>query len=218
MATKRRRSMTLAENDALLKAEGQYEAVQELHRQQREAREKTWAEWARAEVPLVEALAQAGFMVRSAWDLREAKSPYPVAIPILLEHLSKPYPDRVREGIARALACPEAHLGWSVIVAEFHREKATTPTSQSFKFALAIALSAAGTDEELDEVIALLRDRDLGANRIPLLDILARSRNPSAMSVLAELQDDKEIADEAKKALKKALRRQRVKPPKGRIH
>ena len=86
------------------------------------------------------------------------------------------------------------------------------------KWAIALALGAAGTDEELEEVIPLLRDRSLGRNRSPLLDILARSRNPIAVTVLAELQDDKEIADDVKKALKKALRRQRKSAPKGRIH
>ena len=104
MATKRRGSMTLAEHDALLKAEGRYDAMQALHRQQEEMCRKRGTSGRGRKCPLVEALAQCGCVVKSVWDLVSSKAPYPAAIPVLLEHLSKPYPDRVREGIARALA------------------------------------------------------------------------------------------------------------------
>ena len=61
-------------------------------------------------------LQAAGFDVGSARDLVNTAQPYKKAVPILLKHLDKPYPGRGREGIARALAVPEAKSGWGVIM------------------------------------------------------------------------------------------------------
>jgi len=151
-----------------------------------------------AEAPLVAALEEAGVHVASVWDLVNTHAPYPSAISTLLEHLSKPYPERVREGIARALAVPEAHHGWPLLLAAFYKE--TDTTTQGVKWALACALGAAGTDDELAEVIRLVRDRSLGRNRAPLLQVLARSRRPEAHDLLEELQSEAELADDAKRA------------------
>jgi hypothetical protein len=71
-------------------------------------RQRKAIEWRQAEAPLVEELRAAGFKVDSAWDLVNTAVPYAEALPILLAHVQRPYPDRVREGIARALAVPKA--------------------------------------------------------------------------------------------------------------
>jgi HEAT repeat protein len=213
----KKKPRTAAEIMAALQNDPEWVAKDE--ERERVLRERV-AEWRLAQAPLIEALAQGGWKVQSVWDLVGTKSSYPSAIPILLEHLSKPYPERVRDGIARALAVPEAHQGWPVLLDAFRREpdKIKETGMSGVKWAIALALSAAGTDEELEDVIPLLRDPSHSLNRRPLLDILARSRKPIAVSVLSELQDDKEIADDAKKALNKALRKQRKGAPKGRIH
>jgi hypothetical protein len=57
---------------------------------------------------LLSSLADIGLRVQSVWDLVNSSDPYPAAIPILMEHLRIAYPDRVREGIARALTVPDA--------------------------------------------------------------------------------------------------------------
>src|SRR4051812_25341911 len=61
-------------------------------------------EYSRAEVPLVRDLRAAGFQLSSVWDLVNTRAPYPALVPVLLSHLDRPYPERIREGIARALA------------------------------------------------------------------------------------------------------------------
>ena len=48
---------------------------------------------------------------------------YEAALPILLEHLEKPHPGRVREGIARALAVPEAKFGWDTFMHMYRDEE-----------------------------------------------------------------------------------------------
>lgn len=61
---------------------------------EREQRRRV-SEWRRAEAPLVKELRAAGFEVNSAWDLVNTAQPYPDALPILVAHLARPYPDRV---------------------------------------------------------------------------------------------------------------------------
>ena len=192
--------MTLEVHDALLKKEGRYEAIKEVQRKREEERRQKVAEWRRAEVPVVEALRAAGLDVRSVWDLVNTKNRYSAAVPVLLEHVMKPYPERVREGIARALAVPEARSGWPILLEAFRREADTTTVG--VKWALSLALGATGTDEMLDDVFALLRDKSLGENRVPLLQILCRSHDPRSVRMLNELKDDKSIGRDAKLALR----------------
>jgi hypothetical protein len=197
---KKNKWMTLEEHDALLKKEGRYEAIKEVQRRREEERQQKVAEWRRAEVPVVEALRAAGLDVRSVWDLVNTKNRYSAAVPVLLEHVMKPYPERVREGIARALAVPEARSGWPILLEAFRREADTTTVG--VKWALSLALGATGTDEMLDDVFALLRDKSLGENRVPLLQILCRSHDPRSVRMLNELKDDKSIGRDAKLALR----------------
>src|ERR1043165_213162 len=78
--------------------------------------ERQEAELARAEAPLVAELRGAGYPVESVWDLVTTRDRYPIAVPILVEHLQRPYPGRIREGIARALAVREAKSAYSLLV------------------------------------------------------------------------------------------------------
>src|SRR5262245_58972797 len=58
-----------------------------------------------AEQPIVADLRGAGLHVESVWDLVNTAEPYPDALPVLMEHLERGgYPDRVMEGLGRALA------------------------------------------------------------------------------------------------------------------
>jgi hypothetical protein len=90
--------------------------------------------------------------VESAWDLFNRKEPwntaeklrpYTEALPILLEQLKRPYPDRVREGIARALAVPGVCFGWETLMWLYRQE----PSGTDAKSGLAVALGAAADDE-----------------------------------------------------------------------
>ena len=194
--------MTLDEHYAQLKAEGRYEAVMELKRQQEEARQKQAQVWRQAEIPIVDDLNRTGGVhVASVWDLVNTEGKYPGAVPILLDHLRRAYPERVREGIARALAVPEARKGWPILLEAFREERDNT--TLGVKWALALALGAAGTDAELDDVLPLLGDASLGRNRVPLLWILRRSRDPRSRAALQQLVDDEAIGEEAKKTLAK---------------
>ena len=54
---------------------------------------------ARAEAPLVEEMRATGADINSVWDPINTEKKYPELVPILLAHLDKDYPDRVREEI-----------------------------------------------------------------------------------------------------------------------
>lgn len=191
-----RGSKTAAELMAELQADPVYVAEQQRREEELQAKASAWRQ---AEAPLVEELRAAGVEVDSAWDLVNTSTPYPNALPILLEHLGRPYPDRVREGIARALAVGrDARFGWARLL-ELYREE---PAGADAKSGLAAALAAIVDDDVVDEVIELARDDAHGESRILLLRALKRSRSPQARLALEEFVSDPVLGQEAQAQLK----------------
>ena len=186
---------TAAELMAELQADPEY--VAERKQRDDELRRKA-AEWRRAEAPLVEELRAAGFEVDSAWDLVNTSTPYLAALPILLEHLGRPYPDRVREGIARALAVRDARFGWGTLVRLYRDEPAGTDA----KDGLAVALAAASDDDVVDELVALAKGSAHGESRVLLLRGLKRLKAPQARASLEELVEDPVLGQEARALLR----------------
>jgi len=190
---------TAAELMAELNANPVFVAARRSEQEERDRRE---AEWQRAENPLVEDLRAAGFNVNSAWDLVNTSTPYPAALPILLGHLPRDYPDAVREGIARALATPVARFGWGTFVEMFRRE-----TSKRARSGLAVAIAATADDTVLEELIALASDRAYGPSRLLLLRALERSRDARARTALEGLASDPELTKEVAVILKRVAAR-----------
>lgn len=160
------------------------------------------AEFRRAATPLINELKAAGFEVESPWDLVNTSEPYPEALPILLKHLQRPYPDAVREGIARALAVKPARFGWDVFK---HLYKAE-PEGRA-KDGLAVAIGVTADDDMIDQVIALARDRRNGPSRLLLLRALEKSKDPRARAALMELGTDPDLQKEIPVILRRLARR-----------
>lgn len=196
--------MTAAEHEAWLKETGQYAAMEERRRLQEEERLKSEAEYRRAEAPLVDELQAAGYQVQSAWDLVNTPGSYPKAVPILLAHLSRPYPAAVREGIARALAVREASCGWEVLTRLYRDEHEVRA-----KDGLAVAIAAAANDELIGDVIALARDTSQGPSRLLLLSALERSTDPRARAALMDLGTDPDLTKEIQVILRRLKRAKR---------
>jgi len=148
------------------------------------------------EVPLVKALADVGFSVVSVWDLVNSPGPYKEAIPVLLEHLDRPYLDRTREGIARSLAVPDARYAWSRLVELYRKEPVVKVDGKrsDTKSGLAVALAAIATDATLEELISLAKDKSHGSSRLLLLRALRRSKQATAKRTIEELASDPELA------------------------
>jgi hypothetical protein len=188
-------------------------------------------EWARAEAPLVHALNAAGVPASSVWDLVNAagrKRPtrtfristdppeaiwdwldansrsYAAIVPLLMEHLQRPYPDRVRAGIARALAISEAKSAWSLLVKLYRQDQGDWSRD-----GLAVALSNIADDDLIDELIALAKDPQNGKSRVLLLDALRRSRLPQAQRALMEFGTDLVLQKEAQQILRRRSKREK---------
>jgi HEAT repeat protein len=185
------RRATVAELMGRRKSDPEYQAARERGEAERRCREMALRE---AEAPLLEELHAVGIEVGSAWDLVNISMPYPAALPILLDHLGRPYPSRVREGIARALAVRDARFAWAELVRLYCEEDSGTDA----KDGIAVALAAAANRAVLDEVIALLRDPRHGQSRVLLLGSLRRLR---ARSSLEEFASDPLLGQEAQRLL-----------------
>jgi hypothetical protein len=189
----RKKQITAAELLARLNADPEWVAARA---KEEEERQKRVEEYRRAEMPLTNELKAAGFDVNSAWDLMNKSAPYAAALPILLKHLPRDYPPRVREGIARALAVPDAKFAWSTLVALYRNDKV-----EDAKDGMAVAIAAISDDSLIGDVISLARDRSLGSSRVLLLSALERSRKPETREVLAELESDPDLHVEARNIL-----------------
>lgn len=145
-----------------------------------------------AQAPLVDALAKIGIKVESVWDLVNGTNFYDAAIPLLLDHLRRPYPDAIREGIARALGVPSTRtLGWRVLVDEYRR---TENENSRVKDGLAVALSGAADDSVIQDIIDLAKDKRNGNSRVLLLAAIRKSNCPEARQAITELADDPQLA------------------------
>jgi YD repeat-containing protein len=130
-----------------------------------------------ADEPLVWYEMTGGLDLHSVWDLVNSSAPYPQAVAVLLQHLARPYSDGLREGIARALAVPEANRIWADLVTHWR----ASPVGTRAKNGLAVAVAGAASRRELGKLIDLAHDRSLGSSRIFLLRPLMRSRSQMAL-------------------------------------
>ena len=173
--------------------------------EERAERERKFAEFSAMldsdEQTLVEELRLVGARVSSVWDLVSKEAPYPSAIPVLVDHLSRSHHPRSREGIVRALAVPEAHGVWPRLVALFKCEQ-----DENIKAALAIAVGGASGMEDTEQLRTLVHDEELGTYRVPLIWGLAKSRDPKATEVLREFRAHPTLGAEARNGLSKRKR------------
>jgi hypothetical protein len=185
---------TAAELMAELTRDPEYVAQR---RQRDDERRRKEEEYVHAEAPLVKELRQAGIEINSVWELVNSPNTHAQSLPLLLEHLQRPYPDAVREGIARAMAVPSAKFAWPILVRLY--QEVQEPRT---KDGLAVAISAIADRESIDEVIRLIRDERHGASRILLLGALGKLALPQARKVLMDLGGDPALQKEARRLLR----------------
>lgn len=192
--------MAAAELAAALEAiPGRQERLAEFERER--------MEMLRQEAPVVEALRQTGHAVDSVWDLVNSSQPYTSALPILLEHLQRDYPEKVREGIARAMAVPESRFAWHTLVNLFRREFGSNPSG--VKMALGLAIANCATDDVITDLIALFRDPRHGEIRILFVEPLDRSHSMNAREALEAGRSDPQLAREIRRVVDRPKRSKR---------
>jgi hypothetical protein len=151
-----------------------------------------------AEKPLLEALRSVGVEIYSIYNFAKSGKPNIAVPPILLEHFKRPYPDEIREGIARALARREAAVFWAEISDLYKKE----PFSGA-KDGLAVALSGIASPKRLPDLIELILNRENGPSRIFFTRNLSRSKDRAALKTLIELKEDPDLKPEILRILKR---------------
>lgn len=187
-----RKPMTAAEHEALLANDESYQ----LMKRERDAEfARRELELRMAEEPIVKDLAAVGRKVESVWDLVNTTESYPEAVPILVRHLRGDYPDRILEGIARALVVPESGGRFTELVDAFSETK-----DANLQWALHLAIAAAARSEHLDTLVTLVRDPVFGRNRVMFAARLARDQRRGRVT-LVDLQDDPDIGRDVVRVL-----------------
>ena len=149
-----RKPMTAAEAMAQLQSDPEWVRQHE----EREAKWKAKGERLRAEeAPLIVELAQAGYAVKSVWDLVNARWNYPDAIPVLVKHLGLAYDPRIHEGIIRALTVPEAR-GEPAHVLLHELVYGEYASGADIRWVLANALTVAADATMTEELRGLVQD------------------------------------------------------------
>ena len=182
---------TAAEFMAELNANSEYQA---MLAKQDEKRLKVVAKLKLASKPLDNALnAVCPFTIDNVWDLVNTRKRYDEALPVLFEHITKDYPDEILDGIARALAVPEALLYRPTLIKLF---KQSPPVSSGFRYGLGIAIAHTTGPANLGETIELAKDKSLGDSRLALLLAIKHSHKPEAKQAIEELREDPDLAKE----------------------
>jgi HEAT repeat protein len=167
--------------------------------------------------PVIRDLTMAGFAVRSVYDLVNTNKKYEAAIPILLKHLSRDYPNSIREGIARSLGRRWARdFAWGPVLDAYLQEpnkiRSAPPgeigAPSGPKDGLAVALSHMARPEDRDQLVGLISDPKNGPSRIFFVQNLSRSKSPQAFETLVRLSDDPELKIEIAFRLRRKLQRQ----------
>lgn len=106
------------------------------------------------EQPIVADLRSVGYRVNSVYDLVNTADGYPDAVPVLIDHLLRPYGDRIKEGIARALTVREARGVAGPALVEALRD--SEGNDRACRWALANALTVAADRADRDAIKALI--------------------------------------------------------------
>ncbi|MGB7158059.1 MAG: hypothetical protein WBD40_08330 [Tepidisphaeraceae bacterium] len=152
-----RREMTAKEHGELLERDPKYQAMMAEKAKRRAELE---AMFDADEQPLVAALTSVGQAVTSVWDFVNTSASYPDAIPVLAEHLQRPYHFRTREGIARALSVKEARgPAARVVLKELKKMTDARDAGEgAYRFALANALVTIGDSAMQEDVVQMIND------------------------------------------------------------
>jgi hypothetical protein len=163
--------------------------------------------------PLARALAMINYRVETAWDLVNAQYSYRSALPVLVEHLQRPYHPRNLEGIVRALTVPPARdLAWDALLA-IARRPVSSAAEESLQDAAFNALAVIATEADLPILAQMALDRTLGSGRSAFLIRLRRSKYPEIESILARSTEDPDLAPQARIESRKLARKR---PPADR--
>ena len=155
------------------------------------------AGWREAEIPLVAELRAVGVEVDSVWDLVNTDAPYPSALPVLIRYLEDgELPDRVLEGVGRALAVVPAIEFWDRLVALVKSAPGAGQAEGS-----AVALAACATADQIDDLVLIVTKEKRRSEHIFFLRPILKSGGDRGRALLEALDSDPVLAIEAQALL-----------------
>lgn len=200
----KRKPITAQELDVELANDPEYQAKRAQVEAEFAERRKVLEQ---AEQPIIDDLRRVGIDVQSPWDLVNTSEPYPAALPVLLHHLTLgTYPERILQGVGRALAVKPAAVYWDELVALYK-----SVDSGDTKDGLAVALMVTVTKDTIGELIALCEDHGAGPERIYFLKPIMRLGGGRGHAMVASVIDDPVLGKEATALVSRATRRNKSK-------
>lgn len=137
--------------------------------------------------------------IESVWDLVNTASPYPDALPILMEHLERGgYPERVMESLGRAMAVKPSVAFWDRLKACWLG--ARDPGEED---GAAVALAACATKAQLDDLVEFLSAPGMGESRIYFVRPVLRLGGDRGRQVVEGFTDDPVLGKEASALLRR---------------
>lgn len=152
--------------------------------------------------PLIIELNMIGLEVNSIWDLVNSKKGYLEAIPILLEHLTRDYSEKNKEGIVRSLAVKEA-IG-KIIPTLLNEYNKSDISATSLRWAIGNTIYTTITKNDEDQILSLIqivKNKANGKSRQMFIMALGKTKSPIVEDVLINLLDDEEVIPYALDAL-----------------
>lgn len=164
--------------------------------EQRRTLDERAAALAVAEEPIVRELRQQRVKCDSVWDLVNGSADdYRWALPVLGRHLELEYPERVLEGVARAIAVRGCSRYWDVLVRRYRSAE-----DRGLRDGLAVAVAAAAEDSgdkaRLSDLALMVCDAALGSSRVLLVSTIARLGGEDCRRVASRACQDSEVQGE----------------------
>ena len=133
------------------------------------------------------------------WDMVNSKESYPEAIDILIAHLSKPYHDKNKEGIIRALTVKEAKGKASKALLEEYY--AIPKEKQILRWTIGNAFTVIKMKDDVEIISSIVKDKTNGMSRQMFVVALGKIKTEEAKTCLKYLLNDEEMKQFAVKAL-----------------
>lgn len=178
-----------------LREDPDYRAAVEKAESERAARAE---ERRRASMPVLDDLRREGVDVPSLGELHKEPESYPQAIPVLLAHLQRDYPERTLEDSGDALAFKPDASWWNEFKALY-----LTTQSEAVRDRIAAALSGCAVKKHYDDddLLAFVREESLGSSRIyflrPIHRIGNRATPGAGRAAIETLSSDATLGAEA---------------------
>lgn len=151
-----------------------------------------------AERPIVADLRAAGSDVNSVWDLVNTSEPYPEALPVLIAHLERGgYPDRTMESLGRAIAVKPAVAYWERL-----KKLWLGARNAGEEDGTAVALAAAATAAQLDDLIEFLSVEERSRSRIYFIRPILKLGGARGFECVEALRNDPTFGPESRARLR----------------